>query len=48
MVSTVDVSTMLNHFITEQTPYKEGQDILFTLVVVYDLTEDGVDLMRKY
>jgi hypothetical protein len=28
-VSTVgNVSTMLNHFITEQTPTKEGQDIL--------------------
>jgi hypothetical protein len=49
-VSTVgNVSTMLNHFITEQDFLtKEGQDILFTLVVVYDLTEDGVDLMRKY
>jgi hypothetical protein len=49
MVSTVgNVSTMLNHFITEQDFLtKEGQDILFTLVV-YDLTEDGVDLMRKY
>jgi hypothetical protein len=41
MVSTVgNVSTMLNHFITE-TSLQKGQDILFTLVVVYDLTEDG-------
>jgi hypothetical protein len=38
---------MLNHFITEQDFLtKEGQDILF-YIVVYDLTEDGVDLMRK-
>jgi hypothetical protein len=28
-------------------PYKEGQDILFTLVVVYDLTEDGSRLDEK-
>jgi hypothetical protein len=48
-VSTVgNVSTMLNHFITEQDFLtKEGQDILFTLVVVYDLTEDGSRLDEK-
>jgi hypothetical protein len=40
---------MLNHFITEQDFLtKEGQDILFTLVVVYeDLTEDGSRLDEK-
>jgi hypothetical protein len=38
---------MLNHFITEQDFLtKEGQDILFTLVV-YDLTEDGSRLDEK-
>jgi regulator of protease activity HflC (stomatin/prohibitin superfamily) len=49
MVSTVgNVSTMLNHFITEQDFLtKEGQDIPFTLVVVYDLTEDGSRLDEK-
>jgi hypothetical protein len=48
-VSTVgNVSTMLNHFITEQDFLtKEGQDILL-LVVVYDLTEDGSRLDEKY
>jgi hypothetical protein len=47
-VSTVgNVSTMLNHFITEQDFLtKEGQDS-FTLVVVYDLTEDGSRLDEK-
>jgi hypothetical protein len=40
-VSTVgNVSTMLNHFITEQDSYKRRSGY-FTLVVVYDLTEDG-------
>jgi hypothetical protein len=48
-VSTVgNVSTMLNHFITEQDSLQKKVRIFFTLVVVYDLTEDGVDLMRKY
>jgi hypothetical protein len=47
-VSTVgNVSTMLNHFITEQDFLtKEGQ-YSFTLVVVYDLTEDGSRLDEK-
>jgi hypothetical protein len=38
---------MLNHFITEHFLTKEGQDIPFTLVVVYDLTEDGSRLDEK-
>jgi hypothetical protein len=48
-VSTIgNVSTTLNHFITEQDFLKkEGQDIPFTLVVVYDLTDDGSRLDEK-
>jgi hypothetical protein len=45
-VSTVgNVSTMLNHFITEQDFLKVK--IFLTLVVVYDLTEDGSRLDEK-
>jgi hypothetical protein len=48
MVSTVgNVSTMLNHFITEQDSYKRRSGYSFTLVVVYDLTEDGSRLDEK-
>jgi hypothetical protein len=46
-VSTVgNVSTMLNHFITEL-PYKKVRIFFFSLVVVYDLTEDGSRLDEK-
>jgi hypothetical protein len=47
-VSTVgNVSTMLNHFITEQDFHKRRSGYSFTLVVVYDLTEDGSRLDEK-
>lgn len=48
-VSTVGgVSTTLNHFITEQDYItREGQNVPFTLVVVYDLTEDASQLDEK-
>jgi hypothetical protein len=47
-MSTVgNVSTMLNHFITEQDSYKRRSGYSFTLVVVYDLTEDGSRLDEK-
>jgi hypothetical protein len=47
-VSTVgNVSTMLNHFITEQDFQKRRSGYSFTLVVVYDLTEDGSRLDEK-
>jgi hypothetical protein len=48
-VSTVgNVSTMLNHFITEQDFLtKKVRIFFFTLVVVYDLTEDGSRLDEK-
>lgn len=43
-----NVSTTLNHFITEQDFIeREGQDIPFTLVVIYDLTEDASHLDEK-
>jgi hypothetical protein len=46
-VSTVgNVSTMLNHFISK-TSYKRRSGYSFTLVVVYDLTEDGSRLDEK-
>jgi hypothetical protein len=38
---------MLNHFITEQDSYKRRSGYSFTLVVVYDLTEDGSRLDEK-
>jgi hypothetical protein len=38
---------MLNHFITEQDFYKRRSGYSFTLVVVYDLTEDGSRLDEK-
>jgi hypothetical protein len=38
---------MLNHFITEQDFYKRRSRYSFTLVVVYDLTEDGSRLDEK-
>jgi hypothetical protein len=47
-VSTVgNVSTMLNHFITEQDFLTKKVRYSFTLVVVYDLTEDGSRLDEK-
>jgi hypothetical protein len=38
---------MLNHFITEQDFLQKKVRIFFTLVVVYDLTEDGSRLDEK-
>jgi hypothetical protein len=38
---------MLNHFITEQDSLQKKVRIFFTLVVVYDLTEDGSRLDEK-
>jgi hypothetical protein len=38
---------MLNHFITEQDSYKRRSGYSFTLVVVYDLTEDGSRLEKN-
>jgi hypothetical protein len=38
---------MLNHFITEQDFLTKKVRIFFTLVVVYDLTEDGSRLDEK-
>lgn len=46
--TTGSTSTVLKHFITEQDFLtREGQDIPFTLVVVYDLTEDASYLDEK-
>jgi hypothetical protein len=47
-VSTVgNVSTKII-LLQSKTSLQRRSGYSFTLVVVYDLTEDGVDLMRKY